>query len=772
MTTQGFAERSTTLHLRAAEVSLLLDLSGGQLPAVLHWGADLGPLTADDAAQIADASVLPVPPNACDVPVRLALLPELHTGWLGRPGLSGHRSGAGWSPRFTLESAQLTPTGTAATSTATREISGHVEAGAAALVVRARDEQAALSLEVHIELLPQGLVRGRAQVRNEAGAATDQDAVYTVDDLVVAWPVPATAREILDFAGRWGKEKTPQRSRLEVGTHVRENRRGRTGADAAGIVHLGEPGFDFAQGRVWGVHTAYSGNHLHYAERLNTGAQVVGGGELLLPGEVRLEPGQSYAGPWVYGSFGLGLDQVARRFHRYLRARERHVDTARPVTLNVWEAVYFDHDLARLSDLARRAADLGVERFVLDDGWFGARRNDHAGLGDWVVSADAWPDGLGPLIDQVTGLGMQFGLWFEPEMVNPDSDVARAHPEWIMTARTDGADGWPVESRFQQVLNIGIPGAYEHVRDQMDALLSEYDIGYLKWDHNRDLIEAGDATRGGRSGVHAQTQAYYRLVDELKERHPGLEIESCSSGGARVDLEAMEHCDRIWVSDCIDPLERQQMNRWTMQLLPPELLGSHIASGRSHTTGRVHDLSFRGGTALLGHLGIEWDLAQASAAELTELRAWISYYKKHRDHLLSGDLVRVDVADTDTLNLYGVVSGDRARATYFYAVTARADTSPRPRMRLPGLDPARRYTVAPVIVGEHPSGLQPVHWWHGPGELEEPGALDPAHPYPDATLRGRRLSGGTFSGRVLAELGVQAPLLDPDQIVMFHVTAT
>ena len=171
-------------------------------------------------------------------------------------------------------------------------------------------------------------------------------------------------------------------------------------------------------------------------------------------------------------------------------------------------------------------------------------------------------------------------------------------------------------------------------RRQILALLDEYDIGYVKWDHNRDLIEAGTQTDEGRPGVHAQTLAFYRLLDEIREAHPGLEIESCSSGGARVDLAVLERTDRVWVSDNIDPHDRQRMLRWTGQLLPPEYLGSHIASGRSHATGRIHDLGFRAGTALFGHLGIEWDLAQASDQEMAELRAWIAFYKEHRRFLL------------------------------------------------------------------------------------------------------------------------------------------
>ena len=369
-------------------------------------------------------------------------------------------------------------------------------------------------------------------------------------------------RELLDLSGRWGRERSPQRRGFTVGVHLREGRRGRTGADAATVLHAGTPGFGFAQGEVWGVHTGWSGNHTHYAERLATGEQVVGGGELLLPGEVVLTEGESYTSPWVYGSYGTGLDAVARRFHRYLRSRPQHPATPRPVTLNTWEAVYFDHRLEPLVELAEKAAAIGVERFVLDDGWFGSRRDDHAGLGDWWVSPEVWPQGLHPLVDRVTQLGMQFGLWVEPDMVNLDSDIARAHPEWVMA--TGGRT--PVPSRHQQVLNLGIPECYAHIRDALFAILAEYDIAYLKWDHNRDLVDAGSHP-DGRPGVHAQTLAVYRLLDELRAAHPRLGIESCSSGGGRVDLGILQRTDRsvivaggqtwmmpaTWISSSIGP---------------------------------------------------------------------------------------------------------------------------------------------------------------------------------------------------------------------------
>ena len=740
------------VHLRADQVSLLVDLTDGGLPSILHWGHDLGELSTEDGQAMIAAATRPLAGNIVDRPVRTALLPEHRTGWMGRPGLSGSRTGRDWSPEFgvtrvALDGRTIEP---AAELTVTN-------AGAGTLVVEAVDQVARLRLEVEIELVPAGLLRSRAEVTNLA------DEAYTVNDCVIAYPVPATAREILDFAGHWGKERTPQRRTLTTGTHLREGRHGRTGLDATTLLHLGAPGFGFADGEIWAVHVGWSGNHTHYAERLYTGEQVIGGGELLLPGEVVLSAGQAYRTPWVYGAYGVGLDAVARRFHRWLRSRPTHPNVDRPVTLNVWEAVYFDHDEDRLVDLAERAARLGVERYVLDDGWFGARRNDAAGLGDWTVSPEVWPQGLHPLADKVVGLGMQFGLWIEPEMVNLDSEVARAHPEWILAT----GNRWPVSSRFQQVIDLGHPNCYAYIRDALLAILDEYPISYLKWDHNRDLIDAGHSP-GGEPGVHAQTQAAYRLMAELKSAHPGLEIESCSSGGGRVDLGVMEIADRVWVSDDIDPLERQQMLRWTTQLLPPEMLGAHIASGRSHTTGRMHDLSFRAATALFGHLGIEWDLAEAGEDEVAELAEWVAFYKEHRALLLGGDLVRLDFPDPAVL-LHGVVAPDRSAAIYAFVAMAVSDVVQLGRLPLPGLAAGRRYRVRPVPIGQRPRGLSRPDWWGGTPAARVPWA--PSSPEEAWRAWTDELDGVVLSGTALGRAGVAAPGLNPEQAVLLEARA-
>jgi alpha-galactosidase len=712
------------VHLAAAGVSVVLDATEGRLPAVVHWGASLGPLTLEDVRALATAAEEPRSGNVVDEPVRVAILPEHTAGWQGKPGLAGHHAGADWSPRFTVDSIDVDGTPSAEPL---------IESGPASVTFRADDPTAGLGVVLEVELLVSGLLRVRAQVQNRAPE------VYAVEDLHVVLPIPVRAQEILDFAGRWGRERVPQRRELVVGIHEREGRKGRTGHDAATILSVGTPAFGFRHGELWGVHVAFSGNHRHYAERLSAGAQVLGGGELLLPGEVRLATGEAYEGPWVYGAYGVGLDDQAHRFHRYLRSRSTHPVRPRPVTLNVWEAVYFDHDTPRLLDLAERAARIGVERYVLDDGWFKGRRDDHRGLGDWTVDEEVWPDGLTPLVDRVHELGMEFGLWFEPEMVNEDSDLARAHPEWIM--RT--GDRLPVRARNQQVLNLAIPEAFDHVLEQMTSILTRYDIAYIKWDHNRDLVDAGSPPHGA-AGVHAQTLAAYRLMDAMKARFPGLEIESCSSGGGRVDLGVIERTDRVWASDDTDPLERQQINRWTMQLLPAELVGAHVGAGVNDSTGRAHALSFRAGTALFGHFGVEWDLARATEQESQDLAQWVELHKRHRRLLHTGDLARGEEVDP-SFQLYGAVSEDRTEALLFLAFLGRPVVSPRGRFTVPGLDPGKRYRVAPVEIG-----------------TPDPGRADPAW-YGDG-------DGVVLSGQALAVAGLHLPGSFPERLVVLHVT--
>ena len=714
-----------TIHLRRSGTSVVLDLDPQRFPCVLHWGSDLGEVDAAELTEVQRALTMPHVDSVISAQNRVAVLPLHSSGWLGRPGLTGSRNGRAWSAAFSLVTHEVHEAGSPEWS------DGAVDA--VRVVSVGRDEPDGLTVSTEIELHPSGVLRLRSTVCNEG---TDD---FEVTGLLPALPVPPEATELLDMAGRHTRERTPQRRPFDVGQWTREAWGGRPGHDSATVLCAGEPGFAFRRGRVWGVHVAYSGNQVLMGEHTVTGWRLLRGGELLLPSEGRLAPGESYASPWLVASWGDGLDEFSGRVHDYVRARPQHPRKPRPVLLNTWEAVYFDHDLETLLDLAERAAALGIERFVLDDGWFRHRRSDNAGLGDWYVDEGVWPDGLHPLVDRVHELGMEFGLWFEPEMVNLDSDLAREHPEWVFQT----VHGPGVASRQQHVLDLGHEAAFDHVLERISALVAEYRIAYLKWDHNRALVDAGHST-DGTPGVHRQTQAVYRLMAELKVRHPGLEIESCCGGGGRLDLGIMEYADRVWVSDCIDAHERHRMVRWTGLLLPPELMGTHVGSGEDHSTRRMHDLGFRAGTAFWGHLGVEWDLRGADATALTELGAWISAHKRWRELLHRGRVVHADLSNP-ALWLEGVIDTDGDTALYRLSALDHTLTWPPGRVTLPGLDPDRRYQVQVLAPGDRVGSGTVVPGW----------------------VR----DGVTLTGRVLGEVGLQAPLLDPDHLVVLRVTA-
>lgn len=276
--------------------------------------------------------------------------------------------------------------------------------------------------------------------------------------------------------------------------------------------------------------------------------------------------------------------------------------------------------------------------------------------------------------------------------------------------------------------------------ERVSAVVGEYGVAYIKWDHNRALADAGHSPDFS-PGVHAQTLATHRMMAELKARHPGLEIESCCGGGGRLDLGILEHTDRVWVSDCIDAHERQRMVRWTGLTLPPELMGTHVGSGADHTTKRSHGLAFRAGTAIWGHMGVEWDLTRASAQDLAQLGTWIAFHKEVRDLLHTGTVVHADLTNP-ALVLEGVVAADGGDALYRLAAVDHTLTWPAGRVTLPGLDPDRAYHVSA----------------QGPGGV--PGPVAPAWV----------ADGVTLTGRVLAEVGIQAPLLDTDHLVLLRAT--
>lgn len=671
--------------------------------------ASIGPLLD---AYVPALAGQPVARAGLDEPVPLGIVPEVAGGFPGRPGLRGARpDGSAWAPRFSPVEVERPDEATVSFSL--------------------RDDLAELELLLNLHV--DDVLTVSTALRNVG------DTPYGLSRLAPSIPVPRHAQELQTFRGRWCREFQPDRSPFRATTLV-ENRTGRTSHAAMPVVFAGTAGFGEHVGEVWGVQLAWSGNYEIAAEELPDGRLHVQAGELLEPLEVELAPGETYSAPDVVVAWSPdGLTGASQAFHRHVR---RHSPSSgpRPVILNTWEAVYFDHRLDTLQQLADVAASVGVERFVLDDGWFGGRRDDTAGLGDWWVSDAVWPSGLAPIVDHVTGLGMEFGLWVEPEMVNPDSDLYRKHPEWTLT--THGYT--PVLGRNQLVLDLGREEVRNFLFEALHALLQEYDISYLKWDMNRDVVQG---SRRGRAGAHQHVLGVYAVMDRLRAEHTGLEIESCASGGGRADLGVLRRTDRVWTSDCNDAVERQLIQRGFSMMFPPEVMGAHIGPERAHTTLRRHDLGFRAATALFGHLGIEWNLLNADDEQRRVVAAAIALHQRLRPLLHHGRVVRVDHPDPAAL-VHGVVSESGDHAVFAYVqLSPSATTVPAP-MRLRGLDPERRYLLTPVddLAAVKDAGRARPAWFDGHWS-------------------------GAVGGRQLVELGVQVPIMHPESVLLLEVTA-
>jgi alpha-galactosidase len=695
----------SSLWLRGERSALLVDTAAGALPVVRHWGP--APPAADDAASVTGA-LTPAQTNASiDERVNLDLCPGQPSGFQGTPGLRGaFGDGTGWVPRWSRVG---------------------LEHDDRRLLVAAVDAAAGLALHVEVTVDAHDVVAVRAAVTNRRdGAATDAStfpsatpglgvgpraaapaASYHLDALQLTLPVPDAAVEVATFAGRWLRELHLQRQPWTVGRFERGTARGRSSHEDAPTLFAGTHGFAEEHGQVWAFHLAWAGNHQVRAERTADGFALVQAGEFLHPGEIVVAPGETYVTPRLLATASSsGLNGVSDAFHAHLRARAVHPRPPRPVTLNTWEAVYFDHDAQRLRGLVEAAAELGVERFVLDDGWFARRDDDTRSLGDWVVDERKHPGGLRALAASVRDRGMQFGLWVEPEMVNRDSDRFRADPS-VVLGLDDGAD-----SRHQQVLDLARPDVWASVRDQLVAVIEDAEPDALKWDHNR---EQAAPDRAGRAAAHIQVEATYALMDELRRRRPGLEIESCSSGGGRIDAGILAHTDRFWTSDTNDPVERQWIQRGASYLFPPELMGAHVGDAWSHTTARVTSLPLRLATAFFGHFGVEWDVTAASPEDRARLAEAIALHKRWRAVLHGGRVVRVDHPDPAAL-VHGVVTPDRAVFAY---VQLAASAWARPAtVRCPGLEPGVRYRVD--ILWPLTSDLAPHHGqpgWYATGEL-------------------------------------------------------
>ncbi|WP_068115634.1 alpha-galactosidase [Tropicimonas marinistellae] len=636
-------------RIDGARQTLVLGSREERLASVVYWGAALP--ADEDLLGLLDADMPDLTGGMLDAYPEVSICPEASRSFPGEPGLVlTDAKGLHLAPRFRYESAV--------------EGEGH-------LVLTFVDDDLGLVYHAHFAIDPETNIL-------QSHAVLEASQPVRLHWLAApVFPAPQSCDEMIDFAGRWCGEFQPVRTPWATGGRVRNNRTGRTGHEAFPGLILPGRGATNTGGEACAFHYGWSGGHRMVAEELPDGRRQIqfghaDGTEMALA--TRFE-----TAPLFSTVSDTGLNGCAVAFQRHLRDRiVTWPDPARPrpVHYNCWEAVYFDHSVDELKEIATRAAALGAERFVLDDGWFGRRDDDTTSLGDWVVDARKYPDGLGPLIDHVRSEGMTFGIWFEPEMVNVASDLFDAHPDWRL-----GPDD-QIPGRQQFCLDMANPEVRDHLHARIAALLSAYEIDYIKWDHNRVLPAPDDA----------QTRGTYALLDRLRAEFPGVEIESCASGGGRIDFGILSRTQRVWLSDSNDALERLRIQHDAALFLPMAVTGSHVGPRVCHTSGRSHDMRFRAWVAAERHMGFEMDpreLTDAEAATLSRVTAW---WKATRDWRSTADILRLDSADASVI-AEQQLSGDGARFVVFAGLAqTSAQIAPRP-LRLTRLDASARYRL-------------------------------------------------------------------------------
>ena len=694
-------------QLRNGAVSLVVDCRGSQ-PTVAYFGARLANVSSAMIEQLdrheAPAS-LPVEPP-------ITLSPTHGMGYLGHPALAIRRGSANWQANPRL-----------------------ITCEASELELRFVSICEQLSIELtHCFRLDEatGVLALTTALKN-----TDPMTSLSVDQCLITVPIPDHLKDAVEFTGRWGYELQQNRFPLPNSSLVRENRAGRTSHHLYPSLRLVSANTTLESGDALDVQVAWSGNHTIRTEQLADGRRAMQAGELLEVGEVELAPGESYTTPECLLCFSDdGMSGLAQQWHRYVRNNYETSasDQVRPVQLNTWEACYFGVNETAVIELIDEAADLGIERFVLDDGWFRNRNNDRTSLGDWQVDEEKFPSGLAPIAAYCHERGLEFGLWIEPEMVSPDSDLYRAHPDWVL-----GFANVPlIEARNQLVLDLNREEVANHLFESISALLTEVPISYLKWDMNRDIHQMENAQ--GQRTVHRQTQALYTLMARVRDHFPDVAIESCASGGGRIDMGVLRYTSRFWPSDTNDALDRIAVQRGFLSMLPPELMGSHVGPSPCHITGRQHAMAFRAGVALWGHMGVEADIRTLSEDDRSTLEAAISLHKKHRHLLHSGRHLEHEQSAQQVA--WSVVSEDQSEALSAVAMLHTPTTAFPKRMRFRGLDASKQYQVQ-------------VIW---PQDLSEKQAA-----YRDY-LQSQRLGGDW-----LQQVGLTLPIMHPESMFIFHL---
>jgi alpha-galactosidase len=564
------------------------------------------------------------------------------------------------------------------------------------LEIHTKDIRYALAVDLLYRVYPRsGIIEKRSIIRNQTGQPIVVESAQSGD-----WYVPAGEGYRLSYlTGRWAGETQLHREPVEPGKKVLESRRGNTSHQANPWFALDYQGAaDEEHGRVWFGAIGWSGNWKLVVEETPAQQVRVTGGFNDFDFGYLLKPGETLETPAFYGGFtDQGFGESSRIMHAFERQEilpDRAAPHPRPVLYNSWEATTFDVNEAGQKQLADKAAKIGVELFVMDDGWFGQRNDDHAGLGDWTVNPQKFPNGLKGLIDYVNGLGMKFGLWVEPEMVNPNSDLYRAHPDWAMHFN----DRPRSEARNQLILNMARDDVRDHIFTVLDKLVSKNHIEFLKWDMNRHFGEPG----WPEVAVAEQKQIWvkyvdnvYNIIDRLRAKHPGLEIESCSGGGGRLDLGILKRVDEVWTSDNTEAFDRLRIQEGFTNAYAPKVMMAWVTDV-PNLNGRSTPLKYRFLVAMQGSLGIGSNLNHWTDADFALASRMVGIDKEIRATVQQGNLYRLFSPREGEFTANQYVSQDGKQAVLFAFLHSQQYLRPAPVVYLRGLDERAVYRIKPI----------------------------------------------------------------------------
>jgi alpha-galactosidase len=585
------------------------------------------------------------------------------------------------------------------------------------LEIKLRDISRAITVTLHYSMdAESGILARSATIEN-----SEPKPILLEQAAAAAFALPPAHYTLNYLTGRWAGEWTLNSETIHAGARVLESRRGTTGNQNNPWFAIGRGDADEEHGEAWFGALAWSGSWRMVIEqdqldkvRVTAGFNPFDFGYQLKPGE-KLESPVFYAGYSAHG-FG-GASRLLNRFTVTHILPEAPNPKPRPVIYNSWEATEMNVTESGQEALAEKAKTLGVDRFVMDDGWFGQRKNDHAGLGDWYVNKEKFPNGLKPLIDKVHSLGMDFGLWVEPEMVNPDTDLYRKHPDWVLNF-----PGRPrTEERNQLVLNLARQDVRDYVYGFLDKLLSENQIAFLKWDYNRNWSEPGwdQVPPENQRQVYVQfTRNLYSILAELRAKHPGVEIESCSGGGARVDLGILHYTDEVWPSDNTDPFDRLTQQDGFTRAYPVQVMMAWVVDSPHGLNGRTTSVAYRMLSSMQGSLGIGGNLNKWSEEDMATAKRLIASYHEVQKTIVQGDLYRlISPTNGSEFSATESVSQDKSQAVFFTFVHSTQEQRTFPRLQLLGLDPAAQYSLS-SIEGETAHGTPATAsgaWWMNHG---------------------------------------------------------